>query len=210
MKNIEQRFKFYRDKGSRFGNVLDIGAHEGNWTLLFKKIFQESKILMIEANETKEPILKLIGDYKIALLGSEDNKEVNYFTSDNDISTGNSIYKENSNFSFSPQKRKTKTLDTLLQSRGFYDLIKMDVQGSELDIIKGGMSVINNTKFLLLELQIIEFNKGAPKFYEVMSFLNKINFEIIDMLDLLYSNNGVLIQIDALFKNNNILKQGYK
>ena len=72
------------------------------------------------------------------------------------------------------------------------------------------MSVINNTKFLLLELQIIEFNKGAPKFYEVMSFLNKINFEIIDMLDLLYSNNGVLIQIDALFKNNNILKQGYK
>ena len=130
-----------------------------------------------------DAILKLIGDYKIALLGSEDNKEVNYFTSDNDISTGNSIYKENSNFSFSPQRRKTKTLDTLLQSKSFYDLIKMDVQGSELDIIKGGMSVINNTKFLLLELQIIEFNKGAPRFYEVMSFLNKINFEIIDILD---------------------------
>jgi len=206
MQNIEKRFKFYSDKGSRFGNVLDIGAHEGKWTLLFKKIFPESKILMIEANETKEPILKLIGDYKIDLLGREDNKDVNYFVSDNDISTGNSIYKENSNFTFSPQKKKTITLDTLLQSKVGYDLIKMDVQGSELDIIKGGMLVINNTKFLLLELQIIEYNKGAPKFYEVMSFLNKINFEIIDILDLLYSNNGVLIQIDALFKNKNILK----
>ena len=58
MHNIEKRLKFYRDKGSRFGNVLDIGAHEGQWTLLFKKIFPESKILMIEANETKESILK--------------------------------------------------------------------------------------------------------------------------------------------------------
>ena len=63
----------------------------------------------------------------------------------------------------------------------------MDVQGSELDIIKGGLDIIKNTIFLLLELQTQEYNKGAPRIEEVISFLKDINFEFIDIFDLLYS-----------------------
>jgi len=83
----------------------------------------------------------------------------------------------------------------------------MDVQGSELDIIKGGLDIIKKTKFLLLELQIFEYNKDAPMLSEVLTFLKKINFDLVDIFDLLYSSTGSLIQIDGFFVNRDFYDQ---
>jgi FkbM family methyltransferase len=201
MEKHKERLNFYKNQKLDFKKVLDIGAFEGSWTKMFKEIFPQSKILMIEANSDKEDFLKLVGEYKIALLGLNDDQEVDYFKCTNSIDTGNSIFKENTKYKFSPEKRIVKRLSSLLQTNDHFDLIKMDVQGSELDIIKGGLDIIKNTKFLLLELQTQEYNKGAPRIEEVISFLRDINFEFIDIFDLLYSRNGCLIQLDGFFIN---------
>ena len=58
---------------------------------------------------------------------------------------GNGIYKENTNVPFTPLRRKIYTLDTLLKDQTF-DLIKMDVQGAELDIIQSSPGFIHNAK----------------------------------------------------------------
>ena len=196
-----KRLKFYKNRGIEFKNILDIGACNGSWTLLVKGIFPQSNILMIEANHDKEKILKKIGNYKIALLSSEEKKEVNYYKSVGSDASGNSIYLENTNYKFIPEKRITSTLKVILPKDSNYDLIKMDVQGSELDIIKGGLDIVKKSKFLLLELQIFEYNKDAPMIHDVVKFLKGINFELIDIFDLLYSSDGSLIQLDGLFKN---------
>ncbi len=41
------------------------------------------------------------------------------------MQTGNTIYKENTNFKFAPVKKTTITLPTLLNSEDGYDLIKI-------------------------------------------------------------------------------------
>jgi FkbM family methyltransferase len=41
-------------------------------------------------------------------------------------------------------------------------LVKIDVQGCELDILKGGINIINNAKYLVIELHNIQYNRGAP------------------------------------------------
>jgi len=64
----EVRFKHYKSLGITFNKVLDIGAYTGTWKDMFKKIFPDSDILMIEANRKKEDILKKKGKYLIALL----------------------------------------------------------------------------------------------------------------------------------------------
>ena len=196
-----KRLRFYKSKGINFKNVLDIGACNGSWSLLVKSIFPGVNILMLEANNDKEHILKKIGNYKIALLSSEANKEVNYYKSLSDDASGNSIYLENTNYKFIPEKRITTTLKLIVPKDVNYDLIKMDVQGSELDIIKGGLDIIKKTKFLLLELQIFEYNKDAPMLSEVLTYLKNINFDLVDVFDLLYSSSGSLIQIDGFFVN---------
>jgi FkbM family methyltransferase len=196
-----KRLIFYKNKGINFRNILDIGAYNGSWTQLVKNIFPEANILMVEANTDKENILKKIGNYRIALLSSEENKEVNYYKSTSNDASGNSIYLENTVYKFIPEKRITTTLKLILPKDAHYDLIKMDVQGSELDIIKGGLDIIKKSKFLLLELQIFEYNKNAPMISDVLTFLKKINFDLVDIFDLLYSSTGSLIQLDGLFIN---------
>lgn len=199
----EKRFNHYKNLNIDFKNVLDIGAYEGQWSRLFTSIYPDANVLMIEANTEKEDILKQIGNYKIALLGSKDNEEVDYYKCLNGVPTGNGIYPENTEYQFEPEKRKTITLTTLLGSEKGFDLIKMDVQGSEFNIIKGALPIIKNTKYLLLELQTYPYNKGAPQIEEVVSYLHGLNFGFVDLFDLMYSNNH-LIQVDGLFINKNI------
>ena len=199
----EKRFNHYKNLNIDFKNVLDIGAYEGQWSRLFTSIYPDANVLMIEANTEKEKTLKEIGNYKIALLGEKDNKEVDYYKCLNGVPTGNGIYPENTEYQFQPEKRKAITLTTLLGSEKGFDLIKMDVQGSELNIIKGALPIIKNTKYLLLELQTYPYNKGAPQIEEVVSYLHGLNFGFVDLFDLMYSNNH-LIQVDGLFINKNI------
>ena len=199
----EKRFNHYKNIKINFKSVLDIGAYEGQWSRLFTSIYPDANVLMIEANKEKEKTLKEIGNYRIALLGEKDNETVDYYKCLDGVPTGNGIYQENTEFKFTPEKRRTITLPTLLGSEKGFDLIKMDVQGSELNIIKGALPIIKNTKYLLLELQTYQYNKGAPLIEEVVSYLHGLGFGFVDLFDLMYSNNH-LIQVDGLFINRNI------
>ena len=198
---LEKRLNFYKKKGINFKKILDIGAYKGEWRDSFQKLFPESDILMIEANKDKEDILKKKGNYIIALLGSEDDKEVDYFKcTDDKIDTGNSIYLENTSMQFKSEKRKTKKLSSLINSQDKFDLIQIDVQGSEIEVIEGGKNIIKNSSFLLVELSLQNYNEGAPKMLEVINKLNEYNFELIDIIDRNYRNN-VLVQFDGIFIN---------
>jgi FkbM family methyltransferase len=208
MTNLEKRIAFLSTRNVDIKNVLDIGAHEGYWSKLFQHYFPDANILMIEANEDKEEKLKELGNYKIALLGDIDGKEVDYYKSIDQYTTGNSIYKENNIIStFVPKKRKVITLPTLLESNKGYDLIKMDVQGAELDIIKGAIPIIKETKYLILELSILQYNQGAPLIGKVIEELNKLDFAMMDIIDFTHSDDTYLVQIDALFANKKRIKR---
>ena len=203
MENQRKRLQYFKKINIDFKKVLDIGAYEGEWTKMFKSFYPEADVLMLEANIDKESFLKDIGQYKIAVLGKEDNKEVDYYKCLDGVPTGNGIYEENTQFKFEPEKRTSTTLTTLLGSNDGYDLIKMDVQGSEKDIIEGSLPIIKNTKFLLLEMQTVQYNKGAPRLSEMIHYLHSIDFEFIDIFDLKYDRD-CLIQMDALFINRDI------
>tara|TARA_R110000868_G_scaffold250159_1_gene506639 strand:+ start:197 stop:859 length:663 start_codon:yes stop_codon:yes gene_type:complete len=201
---LEKRLTRLKQKDVEINSVLDIGAYHGDFVKLIKHIYPKATSLMIECNEQKEERLKKVGDYKIALLGKQDDEIVDYYHCLEEFQTGNGIYKENSPFKFTVEKRKTITLSTLLGSDKGYDFIKMDVQGAELDIIKGGLPIIKNSKYLLLEMQLLMFNKGAPRIEEVISYLHSIGFKFIDIFDFIYEGSQDLIQIDGLFINGNI------
>ena len=159
---------------------------------------------MVDANADKEPLLRTMGDYRIAVLGDKDGKEVDYYKcQDGDAGSGNGIYRENTAFSFASEKRKCVTLTTLLVSTEGFDLIKMDVQGAELDVIRGGLPVVRNSRYLLLELQTHNYNLGAPHFEEVVAFLLGEGFAVVDIVDLMYSGDK-LIQVDVLFLNRKL------
>jgi FkbM family methyltransferase len=199
-----KRLGYLKSSGVELNRVLDLGAFEGEWTKLLREIYPSARLIMVDANADKEPLLRAMGDYRIAVLGDTDGKEVDYYKcQDGDAGSGNGTYRENTEFKFAPEKRKSVSLPTLLGSDEGFDLIKMDIQGAELDVIRGGLAIVRNSRYLLLELQTYDYNLGAPHFEEVVAFLHGEGFAVVDIVDLMYSGDK-LIQVDVLFRNRKL------
>lgn len=199
-----KRLGYLKASGCEIRRALDLGAFEGKWTKLLREVYPSAQVVMVDANTDKERLLRALGDCRIAVLGDADGREVDYYKClDGDAGSGNGIYRENTAFSFAAEKRKCVTLSTLLGSPEGFDLIKMDVQGAELDVIRGGLPIVINSRYLLLELQTHNYNLGAPHFEEVVAFLHGHGFGVVDIVDLMYSGDK-LIQVDVLFRNKNL------
>lgn len=200
----QRRLGYLRASGVTLRRVLDVGAYEGNWTRLLRGLYPAAEVIMVEANTDKEARLRGLGDCRIAVLGDVDGREVDYYRcQDGDAGSGNGIYRENTTYRFAPEKRRCVTLKTLLGSDDGFDLIKMDVQGAELDVIRGGLGIVRNSRYLLLELQTHDYNLGAPHFEEVVAFLDEQGFAVVDIVDLMYAGDR-LIQADVLFRNRSL------
>lgn len=190
-------------------SILDIGANTGQFYREISQIFPNAYFFLIEGNDGCEIPLQSIGvDYSIAML-SDCEKIVKYYIRDGEpLCTGNSIYKENSAFYDEDKiiivEKDTKTLPQVLNGK-LFDLIKIDVQGSELDIIKGGLDIIKSSKGVLMEVSLVEFNHGAPTKKEVIDFMEDIGFEPIEIIaNINHPMFHTLIQEDILFLNKKI------
>lgn len=193
-------------------SILDIGANVGQFYNEIKEIFPNSYYYLIEGNDSCEVVLETLNvDYSISLL-SDIEKEVDFFVRKHEPRcTGNSIYRENTSFYDDDQivilKKQTKTLSNILNNKVF-DLIKIDVQGSEIDIINGGLEIFKNAKGVLMEISLVEYNQNAPMkdfVYEYMSKIGFLPFENIGNIN--HPITHELIQQDILFLNQ---KYGYE
>ena len=59
--------------------------------------------------------------------------------------------------------------------------VKMDIQGAELDVLKGGRNTISAAKHVILEMQRVEYNKGAPLKDEVIAYMNTLGFDCVGL-----------------------------
>ena len=188
--------------------VLDIGANVGQFYNECLKIFPESYYFLIEGNDKCEEALKnLKVDYKISML-SDINKEVDFYVRKYEpLCTGNSIYRENTTFfdddQILIQKISTEKLDDLFTNEKF-DLIKIDVQGSELDIMKGGINLISKSKGIILEISLVEYNFNSPQKEEVYNFMKTLGFSPVELIgNITHPIDHSLIQQDILFLKQN-------
>lgn len=188
-------------------SILDIGANVGQFYHQSKNIFSESSFFLIEGNKYCEPALRDLNvEYFIGLF-SDKIKNVSYFVRKSEPRcTGNSIYREKTNF-FNDNdidifNEQTYTLDLFFKDK-YFDLIKIDVQGSELDIIKGGINIIKKARGVILEMSVEEFNTDAPLYNDVLKFMESLGFIKKETLSKI--NHPELhhhIQDDVLFINN--------
>jgi len=52
-------------------------------------------------------------------------------------------------------------------------MIKMDVQGNKSNILKGATNVLKCCSYLILEMQSVEYNEGAPLKDVVVAYFKK-------------------------------------
>jgi FkbM family methyltransferase len=203
MNTIIELFNRLKSRGVDPNAFLDIGAHIGQTNEIIRYFYPNKRVVSFEANPYCEPELKKIAtEYFICLLGKESKENVKLFiNSNNTISTGMSIYIENSNFFKNtdflhvPMHR----LDEIVSPDSNFDFIKMDVQGAEIDVLEGTTRLIPSIKWIFLEVSFINYNEGAPLFDEVYMYLRNLGYRITDECDPLYINNR-LAQTNYLFE----------
>ena len=195
-------------QSSNPNGILDIGANVGEFSLFCKRIWPSADILMIEGNDNcEDDLIRTNLPYKIALLGNI-NKKVNfYINKENMKCTGSSYYKEVTHHYDDPIiiEKDLVRLDDITSDK--FDIIKIDTQGSELDIIKGGLNVIKNAKYVILEVATKQYNQGSPLFDEVVSYMESIGFKNQNIIEnhiwkSTESNEfryGDIFQVDVIF-----------
>lgn len=180
--SVEETLKHLKDNGFYPKRVLDIGANIGQFQSIIKNIWPQTTVYMIEANKECEPYLRRFNQpYFIEVLGEIDNREVNFYkTKESNVATGNSIYLEKTSFynesNILVEKRHTKKLSTLFPNETF-DFIKLDTQGSELDIMMGGLDLVRKSNFVLIETALKEYNDSAPLESNVINFMKNLGFD---------------------------------
>ena len=96
-------------------------------------------------------------------------------------------------------ERMSAELDRLFPDDVF-DFIKIDVQGSELDILKGGKNLVSRARALLLEVATSDYNPGAPRKEEVVAYCLANGFkQAITVEVIVHPVTRQPIQEDVLF-----------
>jgi FkbM family methyltransferase len=189
--------------------VLDIGANIGEWYSLCKGVFPESYIFSIEANDKCKGTLESVNPNSLIALLSKDEEMYDFYTkTDAPTATGNSIYREVTPYYDDEDtnliiKKQGTLLDKLFPDETF-DLIKMDIQGAELDAISGGINLCKKAKGILLEVALKEYNLNSPLHDEVVEYMKSIGFIKKEILSNL-GYKGEIYHQDILFINENII-----
>lgn len=158
--------------------IFDIGAHHGLFTEECKRRFPNSKIVPVEANENLWSTLHLKYEYDPSVV------VLNYLVSDvtadfktfhisehDQISTASEDWILNSRFSGYNFDTKvgvvTVNLDSLIKIFGHPDLIKIDVEGYELEVVNGLSQKSGEICFEWAEEQYEKINLTCQKLQQL-------------------------------------------
>jgi len=187
---------------------LDVGAHTGEFTKNLIRLAPNCDVIMVEANPNCEPYLQQLNfKYDMVALSNTKGKAELFVEKANAIGTGASLYRENTDWYADGKFEKVEVeLDTL-DNRSYFtdeviDLVKLDVQGAELDILESGRKTITRSKYVLIETSLIVYNQGAPMIDAIVPKMKEYGFYMEDFIDYQRLSNNQIFQLDILFKNS--------
>lgn len=195
----EEAYLRLRQKGFSPAGIVDVGAYHGAWTKLARRVFPGTPVIMVEAQESKRTKLEALCGQGVSfasvVLASEAGRVVTFF----EMETGSSLFEEQSNAPRESKSYVTDTLDNIAAGLGGPLFLKLDVQGAELEVLKGGEETLARCEVIQLEVAMLPYNEGAPTFLEVLSYMDERGFVPLDVSGFSRPNGIDLVQIDMLF-----------
>ena len=177
---LNRFLKYCDNKNIQFKTVLDIGAWCGTWSLAMQKYAET--IFCYEPDKTHFACLEKNFESfnNVSLYNHAIGNEEGFVQLTEESATQNTRVIQ--------EKGDTKicTLDSLNLNN--VDLIKIDVEGYEMEVIKGAIETIKNVKFIMIELNNNAKRYGSSN-REIEKFLPTLGFEILIKIwpDVVYS-----------------------
>ncbi|WP_442794347.1 FkbM family methyltransferase [Pelobium manganitolerans] len=198
--------------------VLDVGANTGQFANLIHKILPQANIISFEPikkcyNQLLENTASLnIKTYNCALGETDEMQEINIsaHSPSSSLLPMTKLHNEvfaGTNF-VETESITVKTLDLLfaeLPIKGKF-MIKVDVQGFEDKVIKGGAETFKKADCVLIETSFVELYEGQLLFDGIYQMLVGLGFEFKGNYTQTKSKeDGSIIYAESFFVNKNQL-----
>jgi FkbM family methyltransferase len=191
--------------GFRPGTVIDAGV--AYQTSELYEEFPESSIMLIEPLAEFEPFLREIctkhkAQYVLAAAGAAPGTAV--FNVHVDQLDSSSLLKEveGAPVDGTPRQLPVVTIDQVCAEKnlkGTY-LIKLDVQGAELQVLAGAQRTLRETETVILEVTLFGTMIGGPQVYDVVTRMKEFGFVAYDVFGFSYRPfDNALAQVDMVF-----------
>ncbi|GAB4132140.1 MAG: hypothetical protein Fur0041_03150 [Bacteroidia bacterium] len=193
-------------------SYVDVGAYDGHFYEVIAAEKNISKAILIEPQNDffNQLQLKYGTSDKVRLINAViTNEEKDVFFHENKLSATSSLLQADEinlgkeiDISGKTISKRGKNLDGVISDINYkIDLLKIDVQGAELEVLKGGSQTLKRTAFIWIEVSFKPLYKNSPLFEDIKSFLEDKGFIMLTILPGFKSKSGELLQADCLFKN---------
>jgi FkbM family methyltransferase len=199
--------------------VLDIGANTGQFAGFVHKLLPEAQIFAFEplqdcfnALEAKFKGNRHFQGFNLALGDQVGEVEVfrNEFSPSSSLLPMNDVHKENFPYTEKARVEKIKIskLDDLAPNLAIQEplLVKLDVQGFEDRVLRGGHKTIQRATVIITELSAENLYQDQPLFEEIYRMLIEMGFRYHGNFDQLLSPiDGRVLQMDGVFLNTKMM-----
>jgi FkbM family methyltransferase len=85
------------------------------------------------------------------------------------------------------------------------NLVKIDVQGFEDRVLRGGELTMRQASYCLLEISFRPLYEGSPVFDDIYRQMRELGFRLIGVADSFKGKSGMQLQMDGLFENERLI-----
>ena len=207
-----------KGRGLLCKNILDVGANSASWSRMAKTIFPFANFFLIEPQiELEEHLQAFCNEFPGSvhfLAGAGANKGKKLLTIWDDLSGSSFLPFKNDELLEKDKQREVEvvTIDSLLGQNliEIPQLIKLDIQGFELEALKGAEETFGQTEVYILEVSLFSFDDvpGMPIFSDIINFMLEREYVVYDFPGFLRRPfDGALGQCDICFvKRNGFLR----
>jgi len=199
-----------RNRGLKCQSILDVGTNASTWSRMAKNVFPEAYFTLIEPQIEMEHHLKAFTaefpNSTYFLNGAGPEKGTLTLTVWDDLAGSSFLPQENDVLLASEKQRKIEivTIDDLLEKNNIPqpEIIKLDIQGFELEALKGAEKTFGFAEAYLLEVSLFPFSDapGMPVIAEVIQFMLERGYVVYDFPGFLRRPlDGALGQCDICF-----------
>ncbi len=176
------------------GVFIDIGGHHGLMSVIVAKKDKANKVYTFEPNPNALKYLyqninlnKLINIEVVELPVYDKKENVTFYIHQGNVSWNSTIVKE---FAYSDIptgntiteiEKETIVLDDFIKKRNIKpDLIKIDVEGAEINVLKGGLETIKvNKPAIIMEFNPLSIESAKLTIRELIDMFDDLNYKII-------------------------------
>jgi FkbM family methyltransferase len=183
LKNLKEKYNL------NLKGVIHIGAHWGTEQSVYEELDIKNKMFFEPVQSTFNILKEKVGDRAVLInkaVGNE-NKKITMNIETANGGQSSSILNPKLHLYHYPhiqfhhiEEVDMVRLDDYVQNKEEYNFLNIDVQGYELEVLKGAKDFLNTVDYIMTEINNAELYENCALVDDIIAFLSPYGFKLVE------------------------------